>query len=97
MELSPSEIDDLFEAREVIETQFFIRSAENISKDLVLKFKENLSRQETEMREREGDSNGWNESRKKYLKTDRALHDVLVSAAGNAYWGSSLLESEGSD
>jgi len=86
VELSLSEIDDLFEAREVIETQFFIRSAENISKDQVVKFKENLSRQETEMRESEVDSNAWDESRKKYLKTDRALHDALISAAGNAYW-----------
>jgi GntR family transcriptional regulator, rspAB operon transcriptional repressor len=86
VELSPSEIDDLFEAREVIETQFFIRSAKSISKDLILKFKENLNRQETEMRKSEADSDIWNESRKKYLKTDRALHDALLSSAGNTYW-----------
>lgn len=86
VELSPSETDDLFEVREVIETHFFLRSAENISKDLVLKFKESLSRREADMRSSEIDSEIWNESRKQYLKTDRALHDALISAAENTYW-----------
>lgn len=86
VDLSSSEIDDLFEVRQVIETMFFIRAAQNMSKERVLAFKETLTRQEMEMRGSETDSKIWHESRAKYLKTDRALHDALIAATRNKYW-----------
>lgn len=86
VELTTEEIDDLFEAREVIETTFFIRSAERISRKQVEKFRETLDRQEADMRQSEDDSDTWHASRQQYLKTDRSLHDALIAAAGNKYW-----------
>ena len=86
VELTATEIDDLFEARQVIETTFFVRSAERISREQVEKFRETLSKQETGLRQCEDDTDAWNASRQQYLQTDRALHDALIAAAGNKYW-----------
>jgi DNA-binding GntR family transcriptional regulator len=86
IELSDRELDELFEVREQIETTFFIRSAETIARTEVQRFRERLEESERAIRDRLPGSADWHAGRLAYLRSDRALHDSLVKAAGNTYW-----------
>lgn len=85
-ELSAKDITDLFEAREVIETAFFIRSVEHLGKERIAGQCARLREAEAAMVEAEGDPDRWEKRRRRYLFEDRAIHDLLISACGNSYW-----------
>ena len=86
VELSDIELIELFEAREIVETTFFIRSVQNIKKDRIARFREELAQKDKEMQETKNEPELWDEKRKSYLKIDRSLHDALIAASGNHYW-----------
>lgn len=86
IEPSDSELDQLFEVREHVETTFFIRSAQSIPVETLKKFHQRLKKDELLLRQSDGDEKKWDESRRNYLKSDRFLHDTLIKASGNKYW-----------
>jgi DNA-binding GntR family transcriptional regulator len=85
VELDDRDIDNLLEAREVIETAFFKRAAQGIAPDGLRR-----ARRELEQAHRNfGAAPGAAARRKalqQYLRIDRALHDRLIEASGNDYW-----------
>lgn len=86
IELSDTELDDLFEAREVIETTFFVRSARKLPRNQIIKLREALVTSEKAMNDARTDPEGWHVERRHYLKADRELHDSLIAATENKYW-----------
>ena len=86
IELSDSELADLFEVREKVETVFFIRSAKAMPLHTIITFQERLRVCEEAMRLARGKQQEWEKKRKEYLEHDRALHDALIQATGNKYW-----------
>lgn len=86
IELSDDDLADLFEAREVIETVFLVRSAQNMSPADFQRIRDSLTQAEKEMVEAAADPGLFNEKRQRYLEADRALHDELIIACGNKSW-----------
>lgn len=86
IELSDSELDQLFEVREIVETTLFVRSARALPTSLIKKFRKQFHTSEQEMRESGDHIKLWNEKRRTYLKHDRAFHDTLIRATDNKYW-----------
>lgn len=86
VELSSKELDDLFEAREVIETHFLIRSAQTISPIKFAEFKQRFQEKEEELAEAQGNYEEWDLKRQEYLRIDRELHDILITGTDNDYW-----------
>ncbi|KIX12830.1 GntR family transcriptional regulator [Dethiosulfatarculus sandiegensis] len=85
VELNAGELDDLFEAREAIETLFFERSAKNISKESLLKIRDDLVQAEEKIHQAV-DPEEREQAMHHYLRLDRAFHDELITASGNKYW-----------
>ncbi len=86
IELTDSELSQLFEVREKVETTFFLRAARSFSTAAIDEFYKRLKESEQSMRRNVDNKNEWEKSRQEYLKNDRALHDTLIRAAENAYW-----------
>jgi DNA-binding GntR family transcriptional regulator len=84
--LDDKELDDLFEAREIIETTFFRRSARRLSSETLRAYRDRLQTAAAEMARCHRDQATWEAQRRQYLQADRALHDKLIAAAGNRYW-----------
>ena len=83
IELSPKDIDHLFEARIELETSFFNRAAKNFSKDEVHRYKILFRNAEKEVLQGSNDTElKWAE----YLKVDRSFHDQLVESCNNPFW-----------
>jgi len=76
VELDDRDIDNLLEAREVIETAFFERAAQVVTAD-------GLGRARREFEQAHRQFAG---AKGQYLRVDRALHDRLIEASGNDYW-----------
>lgn len=85
VELDDRDIDNLLEAREVIETAFFERAAQVLTADGLRR-----ARREFEQAHRHFAGAKGAAARRKalqqYLRIDRALHDRLIEASGNSYW-----------
>jgi len=85
VELDDRDIDNLLEAREVIETAFFERAAQVLTADDLRR-----ARREFEQAHRHFAGAKGAAARRKalqqYLRIDRALHDRLIEASGNGYW-----------
>jgi len=86
IELSDDDLADLFEAREVIETAFLVRSARNMSPADFQRIRDALTQAEKEMVEAAADPVLFDEKRQRYLEVDRAFHDELIVACGNKSW-----------
>ncbi len=86
VELTDTDLVDLFEAREVLETTFLIRSARRLERAVFERIRAGLKKAEEEMTAAEDDPKLWDEKRAEYLRLDRAFHDELVVASGNKYW-----------
>jgi len=87
VELTDRDLEELFEAREVIETTFFVRAARNMTLQDFERIKTGLDRAEEALHRARGDPVLWQEERERYLEADRAFHDELIAASGNRYWG----------
>jgi len=85
IELDDHDIDNLLEAREVIETAFFERAARGVAPDGLRR-----ARRELEQAHRLFAAARGAAARRKalqtYLRIDRELHDRLIEASGNGYW-----------
>ena len=86
VKFTSKELDSLFEAREVLETQFFIRSAKLVPREELEETLETLREYERKMKMSESDPKLWDEHLRGYLKVDRAFHDRLIEACGNEQW-----------
>jgi DNA-binding GntR family transcriptional regulator len=86
VELDAKELDDLFEASEIIETTFFKRSAARLSPQALNLYRDRLRTTAAQMARFHGDLKRWEAQRRQYLRADRAFHDALIAAAGNRYW-----------
>ncbi len=86
VEIGPTELDELFEAREIIETRFFIRAARNMKSNDFLEFQGALAEAEEAMNLNKDNQSEWEKCRKAYLKVDRQFHDTLIANCGNRYW-----------
>ena len=85
VELDDRDIDNLLEAREVIETAFFERAAQVLTADGLRR-----ARREFEQAHRHFAGAKGAAARRKalqqYLRIDRELHDRLIEASGNGTW-----------
>jgi DNA-binding GntR family transcriptional regulator len=85
VELDERDIDNLLEAREVIETAFFERAARLVAPEGLRR-----ARRELEQAHRQFAGSRGAAARRKalqtYLRIDRELHDRLIEASGNGYW-----------
>ena len=86
IELTDTELSQLFEVREKVETTFFVRSAREIPMSTIDEFYQRFEQSEKSMRDNVNNQQLWDKSRQEYLKNDRALHDTLIRAVGNSYW-----------
>jgi DNA-binding GntR family transcriptional regulator len=86
VELNDYQLKELFEAREKIETIFFIRAAQAIEPSVLKQIRLELESAEKDMLAAKGDAQTWDRQRQRYLKNDRSFHDILISATGNRYW-----------
>ncbi len=84
--LTNEELDQIFEAREVIETRFFVRAARSIPVEEFRAIKAELGAAEKYLDEVGGDAGAWRKALERYLYLDRAFHDRLIEASGNQYW-----------
>ena len=85
IELTSKELEDLFEAREVIETTFFIRSVKTLPQSYFSQTYKQFLEAEQSILELE-DAQEKEIKRKEYLEIDRSFHDRVVAASENGYW-----------
>lgn len=85
VELDAENIDNLLEAREVIETAFFMRAARSFKRGELLKIRQALTRAHSQLQDRRG-SAARQRALQAYLRVDRDLHDRMIEASGNKYW-----------
>jgi DNA-binding GntR family transcriptional regulator len=85
VELEAQDIDNLLEAREVIETAFFMRAARSFKPQELLKIRQALQRSHRQLQGKRGAADQ-QKALQAYLRIDRDLHDRLVNASGNKYW-----------
>lgn len=86
VELDDAALNDLFEVREVIETHFFVRAAERLSGSVLERLRDALRESEEALQASREDSSAWDRQRRRYLRKDRELHDLLIDATDNRYW-----------
>ncbi len=86
IELSTKELEDLFEAREVIETTFFVRSVEYLPKSYFSRLYNQFKEAEHQILAVENDPRVKENKRREYLEIDRSFHDRVIEASGNEYW-----------
>lgn len=84
-EFSHEALEELFEAREIIETAFLVRAGRAISESELLEIKAGLEKAEQAMEEA-AEEDEWKHRRQEYLRLDRAFHDRLIEATGNRHW-----------
>jgi len=85
VELEAHDIDNLLEAREVIETAFFMRAARRLAPEELLKIRQALQRSHRQLQGKRGKADQ-QKALQTYLRIDRDLHDRLIEASGNKYW-----------
>jgi GntR family transcriptional regulator, rspAB operon transcriptional repressor len=85
VELDAQDIDDLLEARQVIETAFFMRAARSLKREELLDIREALEHAHAQLQSQSGRAE-WQRGLQTYLGIDRDLHDRLIEASGNKYW-----------
>jgi len=85
VELDAQDIDDLLEARQVIETAFFMRAARSLKREELLEIRQALERAHAQLQSQSGRAE-WLQGLQTYLRIDRDLHDRLIEASGNKYW-----------
>lgn len=86
VQFTDQEIKDLFEAREAIESTFFVRAAKAIPQEELKIIQSEFERIAREWDAAIDDPVSWEEKRQAYLRLDRAFHDRLILSAGNRYW-----------
>jgi DNA-binding GntR family transcriptional regulator len=87
VDLSEEELTELFEAREVIETTFFVRAAEKLSGAELRQMDQEFAQLGAALLAAyDGDPAQVETPRRAYLRIDRAFHDRLILASGNTYW-----------
>ena len=85
VELDAEDIDNLLEAREVIETAFFMRAARSFKREELLKIRQALMRSHSQLQDKRGKA-ARQRALQTYLRVDRDLHDRMIEASGNKYW-----------
>jgi len=85
VELDAEDIDNLLEAREVIETAFFMRAAISFKRAELLDIRQALMRAHSQLQNRRGKA-ARQRALQAYLRIDRDLHDRMIEASGNKYW-----------
>ncbi|MGE5257048.1 MAG: GntR family transcriptional regulator [Hyphomicrobiales bacterium] len=85
VELEAHDIDNLLEAREVIETAFFMRAARSFKRAELLKIRLALQRSYRQLLGKRGKADQ-EKALQIYLAIDRDLHDRLIEASENKYW-----------
>lgn len=85
VELDAEDIDNLLEAREVIETAFFMRAAASFNREELLNIRQALTRAHSQLQNRRGKA-ARQRALQSYLRIDRDLHDRMIEASGNKYW-----------
>lgn len=85
-QLTEEDLDDLFEVREIIETQFMKKAIENVKPERFKEIKQQLHDAEQGLNDAQGNFKEWDKKRREYLVIDRTLHDQLITGAGNKYW-----------
>jgi DNA-binding GntR family transcriptional regulator len=85
VELEDRDIDNLLEAREVIETAFFDRAARGLAPHVLRQVRRELE-QAHRLFAAAGNPAARRKALQHYLRVDRALHDRLIEASGNGYW-----------
>ncbi len=85
VELDDHDIDNLLEAREVIETAFFERAAREVSPDGLRSARRELEQSHRQFAAAKGAA-ARRRALQTYLRIDRELHDRLIEASGNGYW-----------
>jgi DNA-binding GntR family transcriptional regulator len=86
VKFTSKELDNLFEVREVLETNFFIRSAKLIPRKELVETLNTLREYENKMKKSESKPKLWEKQLRGYLKVDRAFHDRLIEACDNEQW-----------
>jgi DNA-binding GntR family transcriptional regulator len=86
IEFTYEQIEELLEAREALETTFFVQSARQIDPSEFKSFKNRFIEAEKEVSSAEGDWDLLFEKQNGYIELDRAFHDRLIAACGNRYW-----------
>lgn len=86
VDLTEGEIDDLFEARAVLETAFFVRAAKKIEPKDIERLR--LAQKEivAEMLEAEDNPALQDELRRDFMKSDREFHELFILASENDFW-----------
>jgi DNA-binding GntR family transcriptional regulator len=85
IELDDHDIDNLLEAREVIETAFFERAARGVAPDGLRRARHELEQAHRQFAAARGPA-ARRKALQTYLRIDRELHDRLIEASGNGYW-----------
>jgi DNA-binding GntR family transcriptional regulator len=85
IELDDHDIDNLLEAREVIETAFFERAARGMTADGLRRARGELEQAHRLFAAAKGPATR-RKALQSYLRVDRELHDRLIEASGNGYW-----------
>ena len=86
LELTPKELDDLLESREVFETAFFERSVKAIDRKELQEIREHFNFAEKNLAEAIDNPELWDQKRVEYLNIDFDFHRRLVQATGNELW-----------
>jgi DNA-binding GntR family transcriptional regulator len=85
IEIDERDVDNLLEAREVIETAFFERAARGVSPDGLRRARRELEQAHRQFTAARGAA-ARHQALQTYLRIDRELHDRLIEASGNGYW-----------
>ncbi|MCD6580242.1 MAG: GntR family transcriptional regulator [Desulfuromusa sp.] len=85
LEMDPEELNQLVEARILLETAFFDRAMEKISLKKLKKIKDDMARILAEMKSVETTSPFWEKKRKEYLRHVFSFHRNLVEASNNRF------------
>lgn len=85
LEMDPEELNQLVEARILLETAFFDRAVKNISLKKVKKIKDDMASILAEMKSVETTSPFWAKKRLEYSKLDFGFHRTLVEASNNGF------------
>jgi DNA-binding GntR family transcriptional regulator len=85
VELDDRDIDNLLEAREVIETAFFERAAQVLTADELRRARRVFEQAHRHFAGAKGAA-ARRKALQQYLRIDRELHDRLIEASGNGYW-----------
>ncbi|MHA1544138.1 MAG: GntR family transcriptional regulator [Alphaproteobacteria bacterium] len=86
VDLTEGDIDALFEARAVLETAFFVKSAKKIETKDIKRFRLAQKEMAAEILEAEENPALLNELWRGFLQSDREFHELFILASGNDFW-----------